>query len=60
MSDNNSSSTHIGCGGGFSLGSVIAIVFSCVKWGLTWWVIPHAIFGWIYVVYFLIKYGWPF
>jgi hypothetical protein len=58
MSESNNNSSK--AAGGFSLGSVIAIVFSCVRWGLTWWVIPHAIFSWAYVLYSLIKYGWPF
>ncbi len=41
-----------------SLGSVIAAVISFVKWQSIGWAILHGGLGWIYVLYYIIKYGW--
>ncbi len=44
--------------GGISLGAVIAAVISYVKWQSIGWAILHGAFGWGYVIYYIIKYGW--
>lgn len=38
------------------LGSAIAIVVSYAKWHSIAWAIVHGILGWIYVIYYAIKY----
>ncbi len=38
------------------LGAVLAVVISYVKWKSIGWAILHGILGWIYVIYYLIKY----
>lgn len=44
--------------GGVSLGAVIAAVISFAKWQSIGWAILHGAFGWVYVIYYIIKYGW--
>ncbi len=39
-----------------NLGSVIAVVISYAKWQSIGWAILHGIFGWVYVLYYIIKY----
>lgn len=41
---------------GVTFGSVLACVISYVNWGSIWWAILHGILGWIYVIYYAIKY----
>lgn len=41
---------------GVGLGNVIAIVLSYSKWHSILWAILHATLGWIYVIYYVIKY----
>ena len=48
----NSSST---CGIG--IGGVIAIILSWMKWHSILWCIIHGLFGWFYVLYYWIQYG---
>jgi hypothetical protein len=43
--------------GGIGLGSLIAVIISLVKWGHIGWAILHALLGWLYVIYYLITYG---
>lgn len=43
---------------GIGFGSVLAMVISYVTWNSIGWAILHGIFGWLYVIYFIIKYGW--
>lgn len=40
------------------MGAAIAIVISYVKWHSIGWAIFHGILGWVYVIYYVIKYGW--
>lgn len=40
-----------------SLGFAIAAGLSYAKWGGFWLAFGHAILGWIYVIYYLVKYG---
>lgn len=54
MSDNNSSSC-----GGVGLGTVLAGILSWMKWHSVTMLIIHGMCGWIYVVYYLIRYGFP-
>ena len=41
---------------GISVGSALAMVISFVTWKSVGWAIVHGLFGWGYVVYYLIKY----
>ena len=62
-SDNNCSRGRGGriAGGsakaGIGFGSCLAMVISYVTWNSIGWAILHGLLGWIYVVYFVIKYG---
>jgi hypothetical protein len=61
MSDSrySGSSNTSGGGGCGCLGSIIAVMLSIKTFGLTWWVIPHFIFSWFYVAYWVIFHsGW--
>lgn len=44
---------------GVSTGSIIAAVLSYMKWHSIGWAIIHFLFGWLYVIYYLVKYGFP-
>jgi hypothetical protein len=41
---------------GISFGSALAMVISFATWKSVGWAIIHGLFGWVYVVYFLIRY----
>ncbi len=41
---------------GISFGTALAMVISFVTWKSVGWAIVHGLLGWIYVIYFLIKY----
>ena len=41
---------------GVNLGAIIAVVISYAKWQSIGWAILHGIFGWAYVIYYVIKY----
>lgn len=41
---------------GISFGTCLAVVISYVTWKSVGWAILHGMLGWIYVIYFLIKY----
>ncbi len=41
---------------GIGLGSVIGAILSYLKWHSIPWAILHGFLGWIYVVYYVIKY----
>lgn len=43
---------------GVGFGAVLAIVISYVKWHSIGWAVLHGLLNWIYVIYFIIKYGW--
>lgn len=45
-----------GAESGIGLGAVLAVVISYVKWGSVPWAILHGILGWIYVIYYIVKY----
>ena len=46
----------IGSEGGAGVGIALATVISYVKWGSIPWAILHGTLGWIYVIYYAIKY----
>ena len=41
---------------GISFGAALAMVISYVNWHSILWAIIHGILGWIYVIYYIIKY----
>ena len=43
---------------GIGFGAALAMVISYVKWQSIGWAIIHGLLNWIYVVYYIIKYGW--
>lgn len=45
-----------GSTGSVTLGAVLAVVISYVRWGSIPWAILHGILGWIYVIYYAVKY----
>lgn len=47
-----------GCGiGSFGIGSVLALIISYTAWHSIPWALLHGFLGWIYVIYYLIVYG---
>lgn len=41
---------------GISFGSALAMVISYSAWHSIGWAILHGIFGWFYVIYYIIRY----
>lgn len=41
---------------GLSFGSALAMVISYVEWKSIGWAILHGLLGWVYVIYYAIKY----
>lgn len=41
---------------GISFGSCLAMVISYVSWQSVFWAIIHGCLGWIYVIYYLLRY----
>lgn len=54
MEDNNKIKISISSEIGF--GCCLAMIISYVKWNSILWAIIHGILGWIYVIYYVIKY----
>ncbi len=48
--------THNHYNGVISLGTVAAVVVSWLKWHSVGWAIVHGLLGWLYVIYYLIRY----
>lgn len=42
---------------GIGFGAALAMVISYVTWKSILWAIVHGILGWIYVIYFALRYG---
>ncbi len=40
--------------GGITFGTALAMVISYANWHSVGWAIVHGLFGWFYVIYFLI------
>ena len=60
MSNNNNKNTNIKIGSstGIGFGACLAMIISYVKWGSIGWAMLHGLLNWIYVIYYIIKYGW--
>jgi len=43
--------------GGIGLGTLLAVIISYSSWHHIGWMILHGLLGWIYVIYYIIKYG---
>ncbi len=43
---------------GVMVGAALAVVISYTKWKSIGWAILHGCLNWIYVIYYIIKYGW--
>ena len=43
---------------GVTFGAVLAMVISYVNWESIGWALLHGALNWIYVIYYIIKYGW--
>lgn len=41
---------------GVGFGAVLACVISYVNWGSVGWAMLHGLLGWVYVIYYVIKY----
>lgn len=41
---------------GVSFGSALAMVISYTAWKSIGWAIIHGLFGWVYVLYFILRY----
>lgn len=57
MSDEEKRSNGSGCGCSLGFGNLIAAIISYAKWGSIGWAIVHSLLSWVYVLYYLIKYG---
>ena len=44
------------CGSGIGLGSILAFILSYCTWHSIGWGVLHALFGWVYIIYFAIQY----
>lgn len=54
ISERGKSTTKQGVG----FGVVLAAVISYVNWRSVGWAILHGFLNWVYVIYYVIKYGW--
>ena len=43
---------------GVTVGAALAMIISYVKWQSIGWAILHGVLNWVYVIYYIIKYGW--
>lgn len=43
---------------GAMVGAALAVVISYAKWKSIGWAILHGLLNWIYVIYYIIQYGW--
>lgn len=41
---------------GISFGTALAMVISYTTWRSVGWAVVHGLLGWVYVVYFVLKY----
>ena len=41
---------------GISAGNIVAAILSAMHWHSLFWAIVNGFFGWVYVIYFVIKY----
>lgn len=43
---------------GLTVGAALAMIISYVKWQSIGWALLHGVLNWVYVIYYIIKYGW--
>ena len=43
---------------GITFGSALAMIISYVNWHSVGWAIFHGLLSWLYVIYYVMKYGW--
>ncbi|MBO5778328.1 MAG: helix-turn-helix domain-containing protein [Clostridia bacterium] len=43
---------------GAMVGAALAVVISYTKWQSIGWAILHGLLNWVYVIYYIIQYGW--
>lgn len=43
---------------GLTVGAALAMIISYVKWQSIGWALLHGALNWVYVIYYIIKYGW--
>lgn len=43
---------------GVTVGAALAMIISYVKWQSIGWALLHGLLNWVYVIYYIIKYGW--
>ncbi len=43
---------------GLSFGAALAMVISYVNWHSIGWAIFHGLLNWVYVIYYVLRYGW--
>ena len=58
MANENNNIAKSSAKAGISFGACLAMIISYVKWNSILWAVIHGIMGWIYVIYYIIKYGW--
>ncbi len=45
-------------GRGITFGMALAMIISYVNWQSIGWAILHGLLNWIYIIYYIFKYGW--
>ncbi|MDR1800580.1 MAG: hypothetical protein LBQ95_01860 [Lachnospiraceae bacterium] len=46
-----------GCGiGSWGIGSIVAMIISFTTWHSVLWMLFHGFLGWVYVIYYVLKY----
>jgi hypothetical protein len=54
--DNNKATVKSYVNSGITFGSALAMVISYTTWKSIGWAIIHGILGWVYVLYFVLRY----
>lgn len=57
MSDKQATIVHKTVKSGITFGSALAMVISYTTWHSVGWAIIHGLLSWVYVVYFVLFYG---
>jgi hypothetical protein len=56
MDENNKVTVRKYVDSGITFGNALAIVISYTKWKSIGWAIFHGLLGWVYVIYYIIRY----
>lgn len=61
MADDDGGGCSTGCGGGLTLGGLLAAFVSYHAGNSAGWMFVHLLFGWSYLLYLLLGFGggWP-